>query len=307
MKTILKTLSLTAIIALIAFSTVSCEKEEKMEMEKNIVEIAVNNPNFSILVQALVKADLASALQGDGPFTVFAPTNAAFQSLFTELGVTGIEQLSKEALTPILLYHVVSGKVTSGDLSTGYVNTLSTSFDTPMNFFVNLSGGVKLNGNVNVTQADLDATNGVIHIIDKVLVPPTVVDIAIANPNFSILVEAVVKAGLVETLSGTGPFTVFAPTNAAFQTLFTQLGVSGIDALSAEALTPILTYHVVSGNVRAAQVTSGNVPTVNGENITIAVGSGVTINGDTNVIATDVQGSNGVVHVIDKVLLPTAN
>jgi transforming growth factor-beta-induced protein len=133
-----------------------------------------------------------------------------------------------------------------------------------------------------------------------------VVSHAINNPNFSILVQAVVKAGLVEALSGAGPFTVFAPTNDAFTALFAILGVNGIDDLTAEQLTPILLYHVVPGNVLASQVTSGNVPTLKeGSTISIiADGMGVKLNGNSNVVATDVQGTNGVIHAIDAVILP---
>jgi transforming growth factor-beta-induced protein len=148
------------------------------------------------------------------------------------------------------------------------------------------------------------ASNGVIHVIDEVLLPPTVVDIAINNSDFSILVEAVVKAELAETLKGEGPFTVFAPTNDAFEELFTSLGVSGIADLTKEQLEPILLYHVVSGNVLSGTLSSGNVQTLHGDNIAIEVGTGVTINSTSNVVLTDIQGSNGVVHVIDEVLLP---
>jgi transforming growth factor-beta-induced protein len=145
----------------------------------------------------------------------------------------------------------------------------------------------------------------VIHVIDEVLLPPNVVDIAINNSNFSILVDAVVKAELVETLSGDGPFTVFAPTNAAFEDLFTQLGVSGISELTKEDLVPILQYHVVSGNVRSGDLSSGTVSTLNGD-ITVDVGDDVTINDNATVTLTDVQGTNGVVHVIDNVLVPSS-
>jgi transforming growth factor-beta-induced protein len=131
-----------------------------------------------------------------------------------------------------------------------------------------------------------------------------VVDIALNNASFSILVQALVKADLVTALSGTGPFTVFAPTNDAFNALFTTLGVSGIADLTKEQLSPILLYHVVAGNVLSTELSNGNVPTLNGGTIAIDVTSGVKVNGNTSVILADVQGTNGVVHAIDKVLLP---
>jgi len=124
--------------------------------------------------------------------------------------------------------------------------------------------------------------------------------------SFSHLVAAVLKADLASTLKMEGPYTIFAPTDAAFEALFMALGVDGIDDLSAEALTPILLYHVVMGNVRAVDVTTGMVPTLNEMNkLDVDTSSGVVINGDVNVVATDVQGINGVIHVVDKVLIPT--
>jgi|WetSurSiteA1Bulk_404760.scaffolds.fasta_scaffold00151_12 transforming growth factor-beta-induced protein len=297
----------TAIVLLGMFVFASCENEDDkapVEEMKSIVEIASSDNNFSILVAALTKANLVSALQGDGPFTVFAPTNEAFADLLADLGVSSLDDLSAEALAPILLYHVVSGKVLSTDLTNGYVNTLSPGpGQTAVSLQVN-ADEVILNGGSEVTSADLLASNGIIHVIDKVLLPPTVVNLAINNPQFSILVEAVVKAELAETLSGVGPFTVFAPTNAAFEELFTTLGVSGIEDLTKEQLTPILLYHVVSGNVLSTDLSSGNVATLNGD-IAVSVGASVTLNGSSNVVLTDVQGTNGVVHVIDEVLLPS--
>jgi len=131
----------------------------------------------------------------------------------------------------------------------------------------------------------------------------TVVDIAVSNPDFSILVEAVTKAGLADALSADGPFTVFAPTNEAFNALFKQLGVSGIKDLTAEQLTPILTYHVVAGKVMSTDLTNTSVATLNGQKIKIDISNGVKIN-DSKVTAADISGKNGVVHVIDKVLIP---
>ena len=131
----------------------------------------------------------------------------------------------------------------------------------------------------------------------------TVVEIAVSNPDFSILVEAVSKAGLVEALSADGPFTVFAPSNAAFESLFTQLGVGGIKDLTAEQLTPILTYHVVAGKVMSSDLSNTSVATLSGKQIKIDLSQGVMIN-DSKVVAADIQGKNGVIHVIDKVLIP---
>lgn len=310
MKTSFSKLSfaILAITSFVVFSSCTKDDDEKaQEKPKNIVEVASSDARFSILVEAVTKANLASALQGDGPFTVFAPTNDAFTALFAQLGVSGIADLDAATLTPILLNHVVSGKVKAADVTTGYASTLNTNAPdaNPVKIFLDKGSDVKVDGS-KVIIADITASNGVIHAIDKVILPANVVSHAINNPNFSILVEAVVKANLVEALSAAGPFTIFAPTNEAFNKLFATLGVSGISDLTAEQLTPILLYHVVSGNVTSSQVTTGSVPTLKeGSNLNLMVsGMGVTINTDVNVIATDVQGSNGVVHVIDAVLLP---
>lgn len=315
MKNLRKYMALTAFVLSAMILVTSCNKDDEdvqpenpIEDAKSIVAIASDTDDFSILVQALVKADLVSALEADGPFTVFAPTNTAFEMLFDELGVSGIDDLSAEALKPILLYHVVGASAKASSLTTGYINTLNSSTPDQLGatLYIEVGNSVMLNGGTSVSTADIEAKNGVIHVIDKVLLPPTVVDIAIANPNFSILVEAVVKAGLVDALKADGPFTVFAPTNAAFEMLFAQLEVNGIQDLSAEALTPILLYHVVSGNIISSEVATGMVPTLNeAADLSLKVSEmGVMINDNSNIIAVDVQGTNGVIHAIDKVLLP---
>jgi transforming growth factor-beta-induced protein len=295
---------MAAIAALVLLS--SCEKEDdemKSAADMTIAEYAVSDPNFSTLVQALTKANLVSALSGEGNFTVFAPTNAAFTQLFSQLGVSGIADLSAEALTPKLLYHVLGEEKKASMITEGYYATISPSQNSFLSLKIDKMSGVTINSSSKVTTADVDVKNGVIHVIDMVLMPPTVVDLALANPNFSILVQAVAKAGLVETLNSSGPFTIFAPTNAAFEALFAQLGIAGVNDLTAAQLIPILTYHVVSGNVRSASLSAGSVPTLNGS-INISFTPVPSINSNSKIVFTDVQGSNGVIHVIDKVLLP---
>lgn len=273
----------------------------------SIVEIAQSNPEFSLLVDALVKAELVTTLNGTGPFTVFAPTNAAFEALLSDLGVTGLDDLSKDDLTPILTYHVISGKVLSTQLAAGPATTLNGDF------YLSLGSSVYINGATQVTSADLEATNGVVHVIDRVLVPPTedVVDIAISNNpgEFNELVGAVVKAGLVDALKADGPFTLFAPTDAAFNELYTALGITGLDDLTANDLSPILLYHVFEARVFSTDLTSGAVNTLGGQDVTVNLGSSITLSDlgtadEAAVISTDILGTNGIVHIIDKVLLP---
>jgi len=284
----------------------SCDNEDDMEemKEKNIVETAASAGQFTILIEAAQKAGLADYLSNTKGITVFAPTDAAFKTLLTELGAKSLNDIPVAQLTNILLYHVIGSKAMSTDLKSGYFPTLSKSAGNSISMYISVEGGVSINKNTKVTTADIMASNGVIHVVDRVILPPTVVNIALDNANFSILVQAVVKAGLVDALSASGPFTVFAPTNDAFKALFAQLKVTGIDNLTAEQLKPILMYHVVSGNVLSSALSNGSVPTLNaGKNLTVNLMGGVKIN-DSEVVTANIQGSNGVVHVINKVLLP---
>lgn len=282
------------------FAFTSCNNEEETVTPPNtIVDIAVQDSRFSILVAALQKADLVSVLQGNGPFTVFAPTNDAFIAA----GITSVDNLTREQLTPILLAHVVPARVPSTQVQPGAVTTAGNS---EIFFSVN-NQRIFINGNVEVVGADIEASNGIIHVINNVIIPPTqsIVDIAVGNPNFSILVDLVTRAGLVETLSS-GNFTVFAPTNAAFEALI----ASGVDpnALTAEQLTSILLYHVVPGRVFSPDLPSGNVTTASGAAIAVNTSSGVQVRGQnsepSNVVLANVLATNGVIHAIDRVLIP---
>ncbi len=297
-----------------AFAFTSC-KDSDEGATKNIVELAQNTADLSTLVAAVQRAGLVDALSADGPLTVFAPTNKAFSDLLTSLGFAKLEDVPVDDLKNILLNHVVSGKVKSGDLSTGYVKSLLTFGGTASNIslYVDLSNGVQVNGS-KVTTADVEASNGVVHIVDKVIVPPTVVNQALNNPNFSTLVTALTRPDLgvdyVAILSGAGPFTVFAPTNAAFAALLTELGATSLNDIPAATLNSVLQYHVVSGaNVLAAQLSDEQeVTTFQGGKFRVDLTGGAKIidaQGRTsNIIVTDVQGTNGVVHAIDKVILP---
>ena len=208
------------------------------EPQRNIVELAQNTPELSILVETVVAAGLAPTLSA-GSLTVFAPTNAAFAALLTELGVTKDALLAnKPLLTAVLTYHVLGSKVMRADVPLGKAITpVSGGF-----FKIESNNGLKITDGRNrvstVTSTDIQASNGVVHLVDRVLLPANkdIVATASALPDFSILVEAVVAAGLVSTLQGAGPFTVFAPTNAAFAALLTELGVTKEALLANKAL-----------------------------------------------------------------------
>lgn len=295
----------------------SCSDDDDNEpAAQNIVELAQGNENLSSLVAAVQRAGLVDALSNSNAnLTVFAPTNAAFAAFLSANGFATLEDVPVEVLTQVLLNHVVGSELKAADLSTGYVNTLATFGSTTSNLslYVSTSGGVTLNGGPAVVAADVDASNGVVHVIDAVIGLPTVVTYAVSNPDFSILVQALTAQGLstnfVQVLSGAGPFTVFAPTNAAFANLLTELGAPSLDAVPTETLEQVLLYHVLGANVRSSALSEGQVATtLQGSTFTIGLAGGAKItdanNRVSNIVATDVQGTNGVVHVIDKVILP---
>jgi len=280
---------------------------DKVLAPPTIVDHALINSSFSSLVAAVSKANLVSALNDGDNLTVFAPMDDAFASLLSDLGLSSLDDLTAEDLAPILLYHVLGTSVPAASVAEGYVPTLSMANENNLSLYIQLmDGNVKLNGQSNVVATDVFGTNGVIHVIDKVILPQTIADFAVSNPAFSQLVAALSQANLVDAFNGSDVYTVFAPVDAAFDALYSQLGISGATDLTAEDLTPILTAHAVNGNVLSSTLTSGSVPTLNSnKSLDIAVAeSGVTIDGDINVVATDVQATNGVIHVIDKVIVP---
>lgn len=295
-------------LAMGSLLTISCDKDDETPMNPklgNIVEVASGNPDFSILVAAVKRAGLVDVLSSAGPFTVFAPTNAAFESLLKELGASKLEDIPVETLKSVLLYHVISAKVPSSAVATGYVSTNSSGpSDSKVSLFIQKTGSaVKIDNRANVVAVDVAASNGVIHVIDKVLMPNKIVAMAINDPSFSTLVAAVVYADLVTALNGDGPYTVFAPTNQAFADLLASAGATKLEDLAPETVAAVLLDHVVSGNVRSTALANGNVPTLGGDDIVVSgVGFTPKLNGDINITEADIQGTNGVFHRIDKVI-----
>ena len=266
-----------------------------------VVDIIVNSENHNTLETAVVEADLAGTLSGDGPFTVFAPTDAAFDALPD--GVLDQVLADNDVLTAILLHHVHSGNALSTDLSDGMeVPTLNDDILT-----VSLDGEVVMIDMATVTIADIIASNGVVHVIDMVLLPATddqtVMSIIANSPAHTILEEAILAAELDGTLSGDGPFTVFAPSDDAFDGL--PAGALDLILANTEQLTDLLLNHVHSGNVLSTDLSDGMmVPTLNETELTVSI-DGMTVMIDlATVTQADLVASNGVVHVIDKVLLP---
>lgn len=278
----------------------------------DIVDTAIADGRFTTLVAAVGAAELVDTLKGEGPFTVFAPTDDAFAALPAGTVDELLKPENKQKLTDILLYHVVSGKVMAADVTA--LNSAPTVLGKDVAIKVDM-GNVYIN-EAKVIITDIETSNGVIHVIDAVLLPPsdeammeeknTIVDIAVADGRFTTLVAALTAADLVETLSSEGPFTVFAPTDDAFAALPAGTLESLLLPENKQQLTDILLYHVVSGKVMAADViTLTSASTVLGKDVTITIKEGkVFLNDIAQVIITDIEASNGVIHVIDVVLLP---
>jgi|AntRauTorckE5430_2_1112549.scaffolds.fasta_scaffold00445_6 transforming growth factor-beta-induced protein len=271
----------------------------------SITETAVADGRFTTLVSALQRTGLDATLAGTGDFTVFAPTDDAFAAAGIDLSA-----VSDTDLTNLLLYHVLGVSITAGEIGDGdtFASTAGTygPGDSALSMLINKTGSaVSINSDATVVVADVAATNGVIHAIDKVLAPQTIVDFATKAAGTSELAGALVAADLVDALSGTDPLTVFAPVNSAFTAIATT-----VESLTTEQLVEVLTYHVVSGNVRSEALSVTVVPTLNTTNTIDIRQEGGTFyvqNGDnrTDFLLTDIQGTNGVIHLIDAVLIPS--
>lgn len=266
---------------------------------KDIVDTAVAAGQFETLVTAIKAAGLVETLKSDGPFTVFAPTDEAFAKL--PKGTIKTLLADPGRLGAILKYHVVPGRVMAKDV----VKLSSAKTALGQSLSIKSSGGVMI-GNANVMKTDIETSNGVIHVIDTVLIPANdIIETARTVGSFKTLLAALEAADLTGALQGDGPFTVFAPTDAAFA----KLPKGTVEGLLRDIpkLKSILTYHVVAGKVMASDVVKlSEAKTLQGQVVRIDASSGVKINAS-RVVKADVQADNGVIHVIDKVLLPPSS
>lgn len=273
--------------------------------DKTIVETAIGAEDLSTLVAAVKQGQLVETLSGKGPFTVFAPINSAFAKLPKEAIADLLKDENRAQLQAILTYHVVPGKVMAADV----VKLKEAKTANGASISIRVEDGKVYVNDAQVIKTDITCSNGVVHLIDSVIMPPakapSIVEAAIGNEDFSTLVALVKHAGLVETLSGEGPFTVFAPNNAAFA----KLPKETVDALLSDKgkdqLAAILKYHVVPGSVKAADVVKlKEAKTALGQSAKIKVENGKVYVDGAQVIATDIECSNGIIHVIDSVILP---
>lgn len=296
----------------------SCDKDDDPAVTNTITDVVVGNANFSTLEAAVIKANLQATLSGAGPFTVFAPDDAAF----TASGITSavLNTLTPAQVSNILLYHTLGARVTAADVPAG-PNAKVTTASGDSVFVTKNASGVYVNG-IKVNTADVGADNGVIHVIGRVLTPPAgnIVETAVAG-GLDSLVKAVTRAttapGGDPTLAGTlssATLTVFAPTNAAFTQLLGVLSLTDINQIPIGTLLAVLRYHVVGGRAFSSDLANGNLAMLAGGNTTInltnGTGAGPTVTGNgnagnrSNITATNIVCRNGVVHLIDRVLLP---
>ncbi|MBS3739538.1 fasciclin domain-containing protein [Mesohalobacter halotolerans] len=309
-------------ILTLSLSIISCSDDDDgappTPEGQDTFEIIAQSPDHEILEQALVDTGLDQVLN-EGVYTIFAPTDDAFSNV-------DLNGLSNEELANVLLYHVLVGETFAQSpgitqqpiFSTGYYKAAATENitgnDNPLDLYVNVVDNVVINGNSTVTVADLNANNGVVHVVDQVLTLPNITTFAVADPTFDNLEAALTRSdqpdfvGVLSTPNGTdpAPFTVFAPTNTAFGNLLAELGLNELADVPQQTLTNTLNSHVIAGaNVRAADLTNGTVQsleaelTIDADNATITDPNGRV----SNIIVTDVQTANGVIHAIDKVIL----
>lgn len=304
--------------SMFAFTSCDDNDDDTMVMPKTVYEQVSADSDLTSLKAAIDKAGLSTTLSNNGAFTVFAPSNAAFTKFLRDNGFANLDAVPTAVLKEVLLNHVLATKVMAAQVSTGYVSTLAkgaASSTRNLSMYINASSGVKINGVSTVTQTDIGASNGVIHKVDAVIGLPTIVTHAAANPNFSTLVAALTRSDMpnfVGILSGTAnsPFTVFAPTNNAFGALLTELKLANLAAIPTATLENTLKYHVVAGaNVASTDLpVSLQVTTFQGGKFTITTTGGAKITDAnsrvSNIVATDVQCANGIIHVLDKVILP---
>ena len=324
-KIIMKKLIITTIMVIVSLGFTSCSNDDDsnpIPVSNTIADFVGNATDYSSLKAALDRANLTSVLSGSAQYTVFAPNNEAFDAFLLNNGFSNLEEVPVSVLQQVLLNHVVEGINMSSNLSTGYVKTLAEESTTlnKIDMYLNTASGVEINGESQVVTADISVDNGVIHAVNNVINLPTVVTFATADNTFSTLVAALTRENTftyVSTLStGNGtspaPFTVFAPTNDAFGDLLVELSAPSLADIPIATLEAALNTHVVGGsNILSSTLTDGMTVTTLGDTFTINTTSGVTFldqNDRTgNVIVADVQASNGIIHVIDKVILQNLN
>ncbi len=274
------------------------------ENEVNLFGTAEVIPELSIFAEAVELALLSEPLGSLGPFTIFAPNNDAFRVLFSEVGVNNIRQVPPDVLQSLLLYHIVNGRLLSKNITEGELQT----FLPETSLTISGSGNnIRINEEVSIVRRDIEATNGMIHMVDAVIFPPSnnIME-ALENNGKTIFVQLMIASGLAETLANDGPFTVFAPSNAAFERYLEDNLITGTDFLESPLLQSILSYHISEGILSSQSFTVGPLETINDMPFYFseAINGNLWLNGIAGITGTNINADNGIIHVIDYVLTP---
>ena len=319
-----KLMSLTKIIflAITLLSTISCVDDDDNgniidnSIPNSIIDFLGNNEEYSTLLAAINQTGITATLAGAGPFTLFAPNNEAFE---TFLGGTALEDMDNEVLTQILLNHVLNFSVESEGLSSGYIKNLAieTTTEANLDMYIDTSSGILINGISTVTMPDIDVDNGILHMVDTVIGLPDITTFIMVDPSFSTLATALTadeSFTYIETLQTSAsttpaPFTLLAPDNSAFESLFTDLEIENLSEIDTNLLTTTLDLHIIEGSF----IRTDTFNEFEGENITTSGGAVVTVqdspaiviglDGEENPISIpDTQAVNGVIHTLSRVI-----
>lgn len=301
-----------AILLLLSFFTISCRKDDDTKLntspDKDIAANLSANADYSILNEAIIKAGLQNLFQGSTEYTLFAPPNAAFETYFYQTGVEGLAGISQQEIKALLLNHVISGKILTSSLQKGYIETINTSApdNKALVLYVSNTKPFIIDGSRKIINPDIICNNGVIHGVDKVIRPESLVDHIMNNPDFSMLIQLVLSSGMSDTLVSGGPFTIFAPTNAVFEAAMDSMGLTTLDPTLLQQLAPLSLYHLLEGNYTVADIPQGNVETMlPGFSLSFDKSSGqIRINNSVNITTPDIQATNGVVHIVDGFCVP---
>lgn len=317
-KSIRKYILLLILTGTVISCTRTDEEGDIIEPANSIGNYFENNLSYSSFNAALEITDIKKRLEGNDHFTVFAPNNAAFNTFLSERGYANLNAVPEEVLNQLVLNHIVEGEINASNLTSGYLTTLSTFAPKFKNLslYVNVSDHITLNNSSRVIHPNLEVENGVIHAVDAIIALPDVTTFVFADPDLEILASALTREnnfpfmGLLQNPANPAPFTVFAPGNNAFVSLLQELELGSIDELEEDILASILSYHIVlESNLRSEDFINGTeIQTLQSQKFTLNTGTGISITDlnerEINVNFTDIQATNGVIHIIGKVMLP---
>jgi len=292
----------------------SCEDQEERQIpiDKSpnlIINVIENDPMLSLLSEAILFTDLTDILINDSDYTFFAPNNNALSQFIELRGASTLVDLDRDELRNILMYHLTDGLLVESEIMTDYVETWNNSSpdESYVSMYINADTGVRLNNKSDIVIGNVDAENGVLHIVDEVLEIPTIKNIISDNEEFSTLRTVIQRVGLDEQMSSDKALTFFAPNNEAFERFLVVLSLESLDDIPDDTLRDIVQYHFIESNIKKNDFRTGKLNTLNPKNdIEVEIGTDIRINNHVTLTNADIQSANGVVHMIDEVLLPSS-